>query len=173
MSSVRYSVLPYVKEKGGDYSIVKCMKFNCTTVLTNCLPYIAINHAHVAAFHFPLFWKKKGQIQQKNQKIFQVFSNFHQKLIGQRTATRHDTAQHYCCILPQRIRQRTVVALQRNGQIQKKEKEQEQEQILFAPSKQRTSKNHCPTKCKPSHVRAAINQRTTCCRVKIIESVRS
>jgi hypothetical protein len=49
--SFLYSPSKYMKEKRDDYSIVKCMNFNCTTVLphTYFLPYTAINHADVAA----------------------------------------------------------------------------------------------------------------------------
>ena len=54
--SFLYPPSKYMKEKRDDSSIVKCMNFNCTTVLTHTyfLPYTAINHADVAAVLHPI-----------------------------------------------------------------------------------------------------------------------
>jgi len=63
--SFLYSHSKYMKEKRDDYSIVKCMNFNCTTVLTHTyfLPYTAINHADVAAVLHPIMdLRRKSEI---------------------------------------------------------------------------------------------------------------
>ena len=63
--SFLYSPSKYMKEKRDDSSIVKCMNFNCTTVLTHTyfLPYTAINHADVAAVLHPIMdLRRKSEI---------------------------------------------------------------------------------------------------------------
>jgi hypothetical protein len=69
-----------MKEKRDDSSIVKCMNFNCTTVLTHTyfLPYTAINHADVAAVLHP---------------INEDFRKIESKSVDENwlAATRHDT----------------------------------------------------------------------------------